>query len=334
MRLDAANRSFLGLLAVGYLVYVVVGMAACALLAALAVRIATEGLDATASGLQLAAAMLFLAPVGAGALLGLWSLWRQARSSRRLVARVRALTIAPTPELAEAARRTRLAGRVRLLDADDAFSFAYGALAPRVAVSRGLVEAVSPAELEAVLEHERYHVVNLDPLKVVLARALLRALFYLPALRALEDRYLAGRELAADARAIDTRGRRPLAGALLKVIRGPGWPELASAAAIGSPELLDARVAQLEGASVPGPAAIRPSAALLSGLSVVLLAVALAAAMAAAGGPAAIRRTAMPDMELSPGDAALAVACALPWIVGAFAGYRWLARRAGRSRRT
>jgi hypothetical protein len=53
--------------------------------------------------------------------------------------------------------------------------------------------------------------------------------------------------------------------------------------------------------------------------------------MAAAGGPAAIRRTAMPDMELSPGDAALAVACVLPWIVGAFAGYRWLAWRSGRS---
>jgi hypothetical protein len=333
MRLDAANRSFLGLLAVGYLVYLFVGMAACVLLATLAVRISTDGLDATASGLQLAAAMLFLAPVGAGALLGLWSLWQQAQSSRRLAERVRALTIAAPPELAEAARRTRLDGRLRLVDADEAFSFAYGAVSPTVAVSRGLVEAVSPAELEAVLEHERYHIVNLDPLKVVLARALLRALFYLPALRALEDRYLAGRELAADARAIDRRGRRPLAGALLKVIRGPGWPELATAAAIGGPELLAARVAQLEGADVPAAGAIPRVAAVLSGLSLVLLAAALAAAMAATGGPAAITRTAMPDTELSAGDAALGLACVLPWIAAAFAGYRWLAWRAGRTRR-
>src|SRR6478672_10137934 len=36
-------------------------------------------------------------------------------------------------------------------------------LTPRVAVSRGLLEGVSDDELRAVLEHERYHVCNLDP---------------------------------------------------------------------------------------------------------------------------------------------------------------------------
>lgn len=51
-------------------------------------------------------------------------------------------------------------------------SFAYGAFTPRVAVSRGLYEAASQQELDAVLAHERYHIRNLDPLKVLLARAL------------------------------------------------------------------------------------------------------------------------------------------------------------------
>jgi len=41
---------------------------------------------------------------------------------------------------------------------------------------------VSPAELDAVLEHEHYHVRNRDPLKLVLARALPAAFFYLPVL--------------------------------------------------------------------------------------------------------------------------------------------------------
>jgi hypothetical protein len=39
-------------------------------------------------------------------------------------------------------------------------------------VSRGLKERASPGEPHAVLEHERYHVYNLDPLKVLLARGL------------------------------------------------------------------------------------------------------------------------------------------------------------------
>jgi hypothetical protein len=278
----------------------------------------------------LAAAALFLAPVGAGALLGLWSLWSQLRSSRRLAERVRALTLALPPELEQAARRTGLVDRIRLLEADESFSFAYGALSPRVVVSRKLVEAASAAELDAVLEHERYHVINLDPLKVLLARALLRALFYLPALRALEDRYLAGRELAADARAIDRRGRRPLAGALLKVIRGPAWPELRSAPAIGGPEMLDARIAQLEGEAPFSPPGASRSAALLSGAAVAVLGASLAGAVAASGGPEAIARTAMPDAEFRPEALPLMLGCALPWVAAAFAGYRWLAWRAGR----
>ena len=60
-------------------------------------------------------------------------------------------------------------------------------MTPRVAVSRGLVEATSADELRAVIEHERYHVRNLDPLKIVLTRSLSAALFLLPALNALRD---------------------------------------------------------------------------------------------------------------------------------------------------
>jgi Zn-dependent protease with chaperone function len=135
--------------------------------------------------------------------------------------------------LDDAAERAGLRGRVKLLDCDERFSFAYGALDPRVAVSRGLREAAQPDELDAALEHERYHVRNLDPLKVLLARALPATFYYAPALSALKQRYVAGRELAADRRAYRSCGRKPLAGALFKVVRGPSWPELQTAAAIG-----------------------------------------------------------------------------------------------------
>jgi Zn-dependent protease with chaperone function len=68
-------------------------------------------------------------------------------------------------------------------DAADSFSFVYGVMTPRVAVSRGLLERATGDELRAVLEHERYHVRNIDPLKAAIVRVLSEALFHSPAPR-------------------------------------------------------------------------------------------------------------------------------------------------------
>src|SRR2546429_7914322 len=104
---------------------------------------------------------------------------------------------------------------------------------PAVAGSRGMLESVSPDELAAVLDHERYHVANYDPLKVVLARSLPDSLFFLPVLGELRGRYVAGRELAADRRAVQKSGASSLARGLFKVISGPTGGDLRAAAAIG-----------------------------------------------------------------------------------------------------
>src|SRR5205823_6932328 len=136
-----------------------------------------------------------------------------------------------TPAVTEAAREAGLGDRVRIVDAGDAFSFAFGMSRPAVVVSRGLVQSVDPGELAAVLHHERYHVANYDPLKVVLARSLPEALFFIPALRELRERYIASRELAADRRAMSRSGSGGLAGALYKVIAGPPGVSLGASAA-------------------------------------------------------------------------------------------------------
>lgn len=219
-----------------------------------------------------------------GAVLGLRSLLRQVASSVRLARRLGALTLPLPGVVREAAGRAGLAGRVRVIDTEQSFSFVYGAFSPRVVVSRGLMQSVSERELDAVLAHERYHVHNLDPLKVVLARALPSALFYLPALAGLEARYMAGRELAADRGAVEACGRTPLAGALLKVVRGPRWPDLSTAAAIGGPELLDARVAQLESGREPALGRASRRALALTLLAAAVLAGSVAASAAGAGG--------------------------------------------------
>lgn len=330
MKIDSANRSFLVLVAISSLgLYLTLGAGACVLLSLLGYELATGGLDALGDrGAAVWPALAFLVLVGAGAVLGVRSLAQQLRASSRLARRVRDLTVAPPPALTEASSRAGVTDRLRMVDSGERFSFAYGALTPRIAISRGLVETASPEELDAVLVHERYHVLNLDPLKVLIARALPAALFYLPALRDVRARYIAGRELAADRRALARCGRRPLAGALLKVVETPRWPELSTAAAIGGADLLGVRIAQLETGGEPPAAAIDPRLIALSAAGAATLTAVFVLAVVGFGGADAVLQETMPGASVGVLDVALGLACLLPWIGAGWIAYRWLARRA------
>ncbi|MGH2725790.1 MAG: M56 family metallopeptidase [Actinomycetota bacterium] len=291
MRLNTANRSFVALLVLAAVPYVLLGFAGCALVGAVVYELYTGGWSAITAGSQdLRPALAFFGLLGLGSALGFASIITQLRASRRLTARVRALRVATPGDVADVATRGKVAGRIDVVDSPEAFSFAYGFISPRIAVSQGLIEALSTAELEAVLEHERYHVRTWDPAKVVLARAFPRATFYLPALRHLRRRYVAGRELAADRRAMRACGEPALAGALYKVIRGPAWPELAQAAAIGGPELLDARVEQLETGDEPAVPPVSTAAKLATAIGLAALAALLALSFAGLDDPFAFMR--------------------------------------------
>jgi Zn-dependent protease with chaperone function len=333
VRLDTGNRSFLALIGAGLAgLWLLCGAVACVLFSLIAYHVADDGLGALTSGADLWPALALALFVGGGAAFGIWSLRRQIASSRQLAQRVEDLELPLSEDLVRVAERTGLVGRVVLVDSEESFSFTFGAVTPRVAVSRGLVASTSPRELDAVLEHERYHVRNLDPLKVLLARALPATFFYLPALRELRGRYIAGRELAADQRAVESCGREPLAGALFKVVRGPRWPELGTAAAIGGPELLDVRVEQLETGSEPHLGGVSVTALLVSLVGMAALTAAFVATVVGVGGPDAVARGT--GASLQPSDVALGLLCAVPWVIGGFAVYRWLDRRAKQARHT
>jgi Zn-dependent protease with chaperone function len=291
MRLDQANRSFLAFVGVAFLfgATVLCGAVGGVLVPLSLARMSHRGLADLWSdrGSLLAPLVLFvLIAVGLG--LGGRALVRQAVASRLLSRRVRALADTAPEALAQTARQTGLAGRVVLVDATDSFSFVYGTMTPRVVVSRGLIERATDDELRAVLEHERYHVRNIDPLKAAIVRVLSEALFFLPALDSLRARYVAGRELAADRRAVALCGRRSLAGALLKVVRGPDWSEQAGAVAISSPELLDVRLVQLETGSEPKPDALDAKGVILSLGGAALFAVVFLVSVSCLGGSAAV----------------------------------------------
>jgi Zn-dependent protease with chaperone function len=332
MRLDSANRSFLALMVLALLLgmYVLCGAVGSVLVPLVLARISHDGIRGLLdSGDSLLPVLLFIVLIAIGLAFGARSIAWQIIASSRLARRVRGLALELPGALELTATEVGLGGRVVLLDAPERFSFAYGVLTPRVAVSQGLVEGVSDEELRAVLEHERYHVCNLDPLKIVLVQALLAAFFFLPALDSLRARYLAGRELAADLRAVRACGRRPLVGALLKVVRGPNWSELEGVAAIGGPELLDVRIAQLETGIQPKLSTLSITRAMVSLVGAALFASTFLASVFSFGGPAAVYRatgTGLGTVDLLSG-----LTCAAPFAGAGLVAYWLIARRASRN---
>jgi beta-lactamase regulating signal transducer with metallopeptidase domain len=321
--LDRANRSFLAFVGIALLAGAIVFCGAVG-----AVLLPLIFAPRSQWFVSSALAVVFMAPLAVGVGLGIRSLGRQALASYRLTRRVRRLAAAAPDDLKRAATHTGLAGRIVVVDAAEAFSFVYGVFTPRVAVSRSLCDSASPGELRAVLEHERYHVCNLDPLKMFLLRVLSATLFYLPVLGSLRARYVAGRELAADRRAVVICGRRSLAGALLKVVRGPDWSELHMAASLGGRELLDARVVQLETGREPKLAAPSLSRVAASFLVAVILAAAYVASVSSFGLTAVYHLTgaALAEATIRGG-----LSCGAPFAGAGLVLYMLIAMRATRS---
>ena len=296
--------------------YVVLLAAACGFGMYLSDQVAADGLDALTSGVLLPGIGVVLL-LGAGAVAGAVSVARQVAATRRLRAHV---------ERRRAVAAEAPAG-VEVVDDDEPFAFTFGLGEPRVAVSRGLLERLSPAELEAVLVHERYHVGARDPLKLLVARAAARTCFFLPAIGHLVTRYLTGRELAADRRSLRDSGRPALAGALFKVAAGPDWDELDTAAAMAGPHLLEARVDQLERGTEPSLPRL-PLPSVVASALVLALVGGIVTAVALQGGLSMMSSST--DGPLSVGDlggAALGGAlCMGGWLWLAVAAFRRLAR--------
>jgi Peptidase family M48 len=96
-------------------------------------------------------------------------------------------------------------------------AFCAGYLRPMVYISQGALESLTVTELEAVLAHEEHHRLVRDPLRFAFGRIVSRALFFVPVLRSLHDRYADVAELHADRAAVQASAGRqgPLASALL-----------------------------------------------------------------------------------------------------------------------
>jgi hypothetical protein len=150
------------------------------------------------------AGALLLLPLAGLALLSLTlgtrALVRQVRGKRRFLARLRIVRVADVAGV-----------RVAVFESARPQAFCAGFLRPRIYLSTAA--AALPGEhLEAIVAHHRR---RRDPLRLLVARTLSEALFFMPAVRRLTERYGALAELAADEAAVREHDRSTLAAALL-----------------------------------------------------------------------------------------------------------------------
>jgi hypothetical protein len=150
-------------------------------------------------------------------------------------------------------------------------AFCFGLTEPKIVVTDGLLERLTPEEQAAAIWHEAQHARVREPLKCLSARVAARSFFWLPILADLFDRYLLVKELEADRLAAAQTSRRALAGALCEVA-GQRTP----AGAVGLADYAAARVDRLLDPHAALPPVTRPLRIGRSVLAATLVAFALA----------------------------------------------------------
>ena len=263
-----ADRAF------GLLVVLALGSSSLliALLATLLPRgfaLVTGGAADTAS----VVAVLVLILATFGVTLGLTSLFRQLLATLSLIRTLLSRRVTVSRRISGIADSLELAGRIDVVRDPRPFSFCYWFRRPRICLSTGLVKRLDDPELRAVLLHERYHLRQRDPLRLVVARYFAAGLYVVPVVEELVEYYTVQKEVAADQAAVRAMGGvRELASALFKVLPDADDVDLGLLVPVGSLSVTEARIEQLvEGRAVP--LALSRASVVLSGGSLAAAAV-------------------------------------------------------------
>ncbi|HEV2250596.1 MAG TPA: M56 family metallopeptidase [Candidatus Limnocylindria bacterium] len=235
---------------------VILALASGALLIALLAALLPRGFALTTGGAAdpasvVAVLVLILATVGVT--LGLVSLFGQLLATLSLIRTLLSRRVTVSRRVAGLAADLGLAGRIDIVRDVRPFSFCYWFRRPRICLSTELITRLDDAELRAVLLHERYHLRQRDPLRLVIARYFAAGLYVVPVVEELVEYYSVQKEVAADQAAVRAMGGvRELASALFKALPDADDVELGLLVPVGSLSVTEARIDQLvDGQAVP-----------------------------------------------------------------------------------
>lgn len=141
--------------------------------------------------------------------------------------------------------------RVRVVAGLPNPAFTVGLLAPRIYLAQELCQRLSPDQLRAVIGHEGAHVRRHDPLRLFLLRLLACTLFWIPALRRLEEDVRDEAEVLADDCAV--RGQPLVLASAILALADWSTTRDTPPLAIGFQrnDLLERRIRRLAGEELP-----------------------------------------------------------------------------------
>ncbi|GGT31812.1 M56 family metallopeptidase [Nonomuraea spiralis] len=145
----------------------------------------------------------------------------------------------------------------------------------RIVLSKGTLDTLTPAELEAVLRHERAHARGRHHLAMLPFVALSHAFSWLPSARTARQAVAVLLEMIADDHACRAHGELPLARALVRMAAGGTGPAASGTFALADAGVVERLQRLLDGRGRPGwvPAVVYAAAVLqLSGPLAVLVA--------------------------------------------------------------
>jgi len=178
-------------------------------------------------------------------ILGSLSFFIQVWKTKRLVRRLLKHRISLSKKAENIATSLGIAKKVYIVKDKNMYSFCAGILQPKILITTTLASSLSNRELEAVFLHEKAHIKNHDPLKLLFGKTVSWLFFFLPVFSQLYKNMEGTNELLADHWTIAKQEEATfLRGALKKILAVPQL-KIATVPAVANPDHLEIRIQRI-----------------------------------------------------------------------------------------